>query len=223
MLGIAGAFRSSLMNFTTIHEAVRFYHSNNMRCMPIYGPQHGCKHPLGLCGYEKCFGKIPKDSEWANKDFKESDFEEGDNLALIMGKQRDGRWLVGLDIDGELDLSQYWQLPFTLESTTRRGRHLIFEVYPNLPLGNWADIFSERKKKELYKGQLDIKYARGAMVSPPSKSSNLVEHKWLRWMKPAQLPSDVVRDIIRFQKKKHPLVKRYPLWSLDPSHKGKKP
>ena len=74
-----------------------------------------------------------------------------------MGKQFDGRWLVCLDINGDLDLSKYFTLPETLEDRTGRGKHLIFEVPPDCPLGNWVDVLGTRKSgKKLGGGKTSV-------------------------------------------------------------------
>ena len=210
--------------------------------MPIYGVGQGCKHdqkdldrlralrddPFAPDRHTSglCFGKVPIEEEWADLPrFFERDFEEGSNLALIMGKQFDGRWLVCFDIDGELDLNLYFKLPDTLESKTGRGRHLIYEVYPDTPLGNWVNVLQTKGKKlgGREQGSLDLKYCRGAVVSPPSKSHNGKEHIWVRFVKPVMLPREVIVKLINIRKKNFPKVQRYSLWSLNPTHKGKKP
>jgi hypothetical protein len=165
---------------------------------------------------------------WPDKDiFTPHDFPDGCNVALIMGKQLDGRWFVGLDIDGELNIEEFLQLPETLECLTNRGRHLIFEVLPDTPLGNWTDVLLTRSQifgyKWDYKGALDIKYCRGAMVSPPSLSKSGMRYTWKEWRQPSLLPESEIKYLIRKRNYAHPKVKRYRKWSLDPSHKNKNP
>ena len=70
---------------------------------------------------------------------------------------------------------------------------------------------------------LDIKYCRGAVVSPPSKSHKGGRYTWVRFMKPALLPQEVIAYLIKARKKQYPNVTRYRTWSQDPAHKGKKP
>ena len=214
----------------TIKEAAQFYIDNGYRPLPIFGIEDKCKHrpykpELDCKG--QCWGKVPKEEHWPNKEFTVDDFDESCNLALIMGKQLDGRWLVGFDIDGELDLSEWFQLPKTLECKTNRGVHLIFEVPEDSPLGNWIDVMHTRCDingyRLGYKGALDIKFCRGAMVSPPSATKSKNRYEWLEWIKPSMLPYEEINYLIRKRKFHYPDVKRYRKWSLDPLHKAKRP
>ena len=214
-------------------RAVEFYIANGYRVMPLYGPHEGCKHPeIIVDGVRKdcrgqCWGKVPKFEHWPDVDFTVDDFKPGDNIALIMGKQYDGRWLVGFDIDGDLDLKEWMMLPPTLTCKTNRGLHLIYEVYEDAPLGNWIDLLSTRSEtlgyKWGYSGALDLKYSRGAMTSPPSATKAGSQYKWNEWIKPAILPHEEILYLIRKRKWSHPKVKRYNRWSSDPSHKNKRP
>lgn len=214
-----------------IQEAVRFYTKQGFRAMPVFSVTQGCHHrPVNaaLDCKGQCWGKVPMTENWPDVEMYEpKDFPGGCNLALIMGRQLDGRWFVGLDIDGLFDLSEFLQLPETLECSTNRGKHLIFEVKPDTPLGNWNDIFSTRSEtlgyKNNYLGAVDIKYCRGAMVSPPSFTKSGTKYEWNKWMQPAMLPDSEIVYLIRKRKWSHPNVKRYSKWSLDPTHKNKKP
>jgi hypothetical protein len=116
---------------------------------------------------------VPKDDEWANRPFPYSvaDFDPDDNVALAMGRQWDGRWLVAIDYDGTPTVP-WGELPDTLTTTTGRGKHFLFQVPASEPLGNWIDVLSARDKSLGYKpghsGAVDVRYARGAVVAPPS-------------------------------------------------------
>ena len=215
----------------SIREAVQFYTDQGLRSMPIYGVDQGCKHKpykpeLDCKG--QCWGKVPIAEHWPDRDdFMPEDFPEGSNLALIMGEQLDGRWFLGLDIDGHLDLEEFLILPETLQCKTNRGLHLVYEVKPDSPLGNWNDILSTRSKTAGYRlnytGALDIKYCRGAMVSPPSRTKAGGIYEWSEWRQPTYLPDSEVLYLIRKRKFSHPHVKRYTTWSKDPAHAGKRP
>ena len=214
------------MIFNSVKEAFAFYNRQGFRCMPVVSIDDSCIHDKEKCK-DQCLGKVPATDHWPDVDFSQQDFNDNHNLALIMGKQLDGRWLVGFDIDGILPIEDFFQLPETLECLTRRGRHLIFEVPPDSPLGNWRDILSTRSKTTGYKhgfqGALDVKYSRGAMVSPPSKSKEGFIYTWKKWMQPSLLPHSEIVFLLRKIKAKHPDIKRYSKWSSDPMHKGKRP
>jgi hypothetical protein len=220
-----------MMNFLDMHGAVDFYQNNGFRVMPLFGIQEKCKHipvkpELDCRG--QCWGKVPMERHWPEKDFlKKEDFSPGCNLAIILGEQLDGRWFVGLDIDGEFNLEEFLVLPPTLQCSTRRGTHLIFEVMPDTALGNWNDIFSTRSKTSGYRldytGAVDIKYCRGAMTSPPSRTRDGLEYSWLEWMQPTMMPDSEISFLKRKRQYSFPKIKRYRKWSQDPTHFGKRP
>lgn len=213
----------------SIKEAAQFYIDHGLRPLPIFSVDEGCKckNPSANCIKEQCFGKVPSVENWPDKQIDADCFNDAHNLALIMGKQTDGRWFLGIDIDGEFDISSFMTLPKTLECNTARGRHLIFRVEENSPLGNWKDIFGTRDTysgyKKNFKGAVDLKFCRGAMVSPPSKSKTGVDYEWNEWMEPAFLERYEVQFLVRLHKKNFPKVTTYRTWSADPLHKGKKP
>lgn len=212
---------------TDIKEAVNLYLSYGFRPMPLFGIDQQCKHkPIKpeLDCKGQCWGKVPMVEHWPNVDNFE--FPEGCNIALIMGKQRNNKWLVGFDIDGVLDLSEFMFLPPTLECTTNRGKHLIYEVEADSALGNWNDILNLRNETGYrlnYQGALDIRYCRGAMVSPPSFTKNLTRYEWINFQMPTLLPSSEIIYLKRKRKFQFPHIKRYSKWSLDPLHFNKKP
>jgi hypothetical protein len=160
---------------TLVRDAARAYKANGLRPIPVFG----VRDQRCLCGQlhqDRGEGKHPKHPSWADSSFpyRSADFGPKDNIALAMGKQPDGRWLVGLDYDfgagRDVLLSlppvlAMSYLPETLTTRTPHGRHLIFEVPADTYLGNWTDIL-HTKREQGY--ALDVKYARGALVSGPS-------------------------------------------------------
>ena len=77
------------------------YLDNNFRPIPVFGPQMGCRctrRQDSTGCQQQCLGKVPVDPNWADKDlFSPWDFEEGFNVALAMGRQQNGKWLLGID------------------------------------------------------------------------------------------------------------------------------
>ena len=218
------------LKFNEMKKAIEFYHQEGFRVMPLYGVHEKCKHtpvdPTLDCRGQ-CWGKVPMFEHWPDRDFIHEDFKEGCNIALILGKQLDGRWFMGIDIDGDIDINSFVSLPETLECSTNRGRHLVYEIPADTPLGNWNDIFRTRSEilgyKWGYSGAVDIKYCRGAMTSPPSMTKNNTQYTWKEWRQPIMLESTEINYLIRKRRFAYPNVKRYKKWSLEPSHKDKRP
>lgn len=213
----------------SIKEWAQFYIDHGFRPMPVFSVEDGCKckNPSSNCIKDQCFGKVPSISNWPDKQIDINCFDNADNLSLIMGKQDDGRWFLGFDIDGDFSFDGILDLPETLECSTARGRHLIFRVSEDLPLGNWNDIFSTRESskeyKKGYKGAVDLRYCRGSLVSPPSKTHSGSFYEWNKWMEPTFLDRYETSLLIRLHKKNFPNVETYRTWTSNPTHKGKKP
>jgi hypothetical protein len=211
----------------TPREAAQRYVDAGLRPIPVWPPSAGCrcerKHPERP---DQCWGKLPRDTKWADRPlFRAEEFDPTDNIALAMGKQPDGRWLLAIDVDGVVKLDRL-ELPPTLTTTTGRGSHRIYQVRPDAPFGNVVDVFGARDKSTGYKpghtGAVDLRYARGAVVAAPSKHrlgatyrSNDAPIAWL--------PPRASVLILAAWHRKNPAIKRYPTWSADPSHKGKQP
>lgn len=211
-------------------EWVQFYLDNNLRPIPVYGIKEGCtceeSYKEKCMG--QCVGKRPKFKNWADKDlFCVNDFNHEDNVALAMGKQPDGKWLLGIDIDGEIPHSMIYFLPETVTQKSGRGFHLIYEVTPNTNLGNWKDIFLTRDKttgkKSLVYGACDLRYARGALIVAPSIHRSGTPYIFTKWQQPTFLESWMVKAITKKYLNYYDHIKRYPQWSMNPEHKNKKP
>jgi hypothetical protein len=114
--------------------------------------------------------------------FQPHEFPPGCNVALAMGRQPNGDWLLGIDIDGTVDVQRYFgcELPPTLETTSGRGRHYIYRVRKEADYGNWIDLFSTRCEtgyKPSCAGSVDLRYARGALVVAPSRHRSGAHYK----------------------------------------------
>jgi len=215
---------------STLKSWVTTYFDKGYRPIRLYHPEDGCqclyKNKEESCE-NQCLGKVPYYDNWPDREFTINDFEERCNVALAMGKQPNGKWLLAIDIDGFLPWWWFDEIPKTLESTTGRGKHYIFSVPPDSPFGNWTDIFHTRSKVTGYrldhKGAVDIRYCRGAIVAPPSLHKSNKQYEWKNWIEPAELPELYIRDIINAHIKRRPNVQHYQRWSSNPSHKNKKP
>lgn len=186
------------MKFTGVHHAVLVYRSMGFRVVPLYGVTNGqC-----ACGSYRCkerdAGKHePPATDGAWKDGAEhgpADFGTEDNVALAMGAWNGSAdWLVALDIDGPLDLSEIgWTLPPTLTQRSPRGRHLVFSVPAYTPLGNWVDAL---ETKASFGASLDLRYARGRIVAAPSRNA-FGAYEWVDFRPPARLPQAAIDDIL---------------------------
>jgi hypothetical protein len=199
-------------------EYARSYIVAGLRPIPVYPPSAGCRCG-GRCKVTSpCPGKVPRDPHWADRPyFTAEDFEMTDNIALAMGAQPSGKWLVALDVDGALDLTPYFGvLPETLMTRTGRGTHHIYEVRPETPLGNWRDVIGTRDKLSGYKpgfwGALDLRYARGAVVAAPSTHRTGVEYETTT-APIVMLPDRVISWIMRDRATRKLPVDAY--WSRD--------
>ena len=171
----------------SIIAAARRYAEQGFRPVPLYGvaPDGRC-----LCGSTECkprdAGKHePPETDGLWKDGVGSPlsvFHDGMNIALAMGPQPSGVWLVALDADGPWDWSRLGPLPRTWTAKSPRGEHRLFRVPAFEPLGNWVDCFNEKPGPSL-----DLRYARGRIVVAPSRGAYGV-YRWVDDTPPAELP-----------------------------------
>lgn len=196
----------------TLYDSVRAYISRGFRPIPVYGiVADWCE--CGLLGCkERDHGKHERpntDGTWKDGDvsFGPSDFGEHSNVALAMGPQPDGRWLVALDADGDFDWSPLGKLPPTLTQKSPRGEHRIFEVEPFAPLGNWVDVFQDKPDPSL-----DLRYARGRIIVSPSRNA-FGKYQWLDERDPAPLPALAISMILDARVSRGLPVQEY--WARD--------
>lgn len=179
-----------------IHTAVRDYLRRGLRPIPVHGiVAGGCECGSPDCKERDAGKHEPEATDGAWKDgdvsFGPDDFEASNNVALAMGPQPDGRWLVCLDADGaDYDWSDLGMLPRTLTQKTPRGEHRFFEVPAYTPLGNWVDVFRQKPG-----ASLDLRYARGRSVVAPSQNA-FGEYRWTHFIEPAPLPDHVIDMIL---------------------------
>ena len=182
----------------TIREAAATYLAKGLRPIPLWGVK---RCPAGTDDKDK--GKVPRVATWANRHtpFKPHEFLSDDNIALALGMQPDGRWLVGLDFDSEGEHSRLFNLPETMITKTPRGWHLYYQVRPYTYLGNWVKVG----------GVLDVKYVRGALVAAPSFTMSGAYETMIRQI--PMLPPEVLNWIYAERRKAGFKVSG----SLDPS------
>lgn len=199
------------MSHQRMLDSVKTYLARGWRPIPVFGVNAagtcGCGAPELATAHGKVgqgIGKHPIDPDWKDrKPFEASEFPEGCNVALAMGRQVNGDWLVALDFDGEVQ-EESWlgPLPPTLSAITGRGFHLVFRTEAFAPLGNWRDAWFTRDKATGYRlgfnGALDIRFARGAIVAPPSAHRNGSTYQWLHQNdEVADLPTEALRKILQ--------------------------
>ena len=184
------------MRFPSARAAARSYIEMGFRVVPLYGVgPTGCN-----CGAFDC-----KDRDWgkharegyedawkAGANYEPNDFEEGDNIGLIMGPWRNRLWTVALDLDGTETVSEFIAgLPLTMAQRTPRGMHLVYTVPEFTPLGNYVDVF--KTKDAGY--SLDLRYARGRIVAAPSRGAT-GDYAWTDFREPAPLPERAIDAIL---------------------------
>jgi Bifunctional DNA primase/polymerase, N-terminal len=215
------------MNDMSIRNWADFYLSIGMRPIPLYSPRERCQCTNKNCEFrDQCFGKVPKDSHWADKHiFHPEEFDDSMNIGLAMGRQHDGRWLVGIDIDeGRYVPNDFF--PPTMNWNTGRGFHLVYEVIPDTFLGNWHCISNFRIDNFFPSDcitKIDIRYCRGILTAPPSQHKNGKMYSFVDSREPILLPPITHRKIVYQHKKIHPNAQIKRRWSDKLSHKNKSP
>lgn len=169
------------------------YLKAGLRPVPLYGVRDGrCLCCQWDCKPRDAGKHEPPETDGLWKDghrFGPESFPDEFNVALAMGPQSNGIWLVALDADGPFDWSLLGPLPPTRTQQSPRGEHRIFSVEPYAPLGNWVDVLRTKPGPSL-----DLRYARGRLVVEPSRNA-FGEYRWTDMREPAPLPEHVI-DLI---------------------------
>lgn len=181
------------------------------RVMPLYGIEDGvCNCESPSCKPRDGGKHEPPetDGQWKEgRSFMPEDFTEENNIGLAMGPWDEDRclWLMALDIDGHDDARAFFpELPPTLTQKTPRGAHWIYTVPAWTPLGNWVDVFNGKPSRQ--EMTLDIRYARGRIVVPPSRCvashGDGQGYRWLDWRAPAALPRHVIDTVLDIRRQR---------------------
>jgi hypothetical protein len=187
----------SQLRFSDVSSAAQAYMQRGFRVVPLYGvaPEGGC-----LCGSPTCkerdWGKHERpetDGKWKDGHvFTPADFQPQDNIGLVMGPWKGGRWLVALDCDGTDQLAEFFPaMPPTLTQQSPRGRHYVYTVPEYAPLGNYVDVFKTKRAGF----SLDLRYARGRLVVAPSRGA-AGAYEWVDWRAPQPLPEHALSTIL---------------------------
>lgn len=187
---------------TPLQKHVTGYLAGGLRPIPLHGltPEGTCQCNSPACKPRDHGKHSPVDEEiWKNGDehYTAADFPDGSNVALAMGPQRwaSPDWLVCLDSDGEaFNWRRLGMLPETMSVKSPRGEHRYFTVPAFTPLGNWVNCLGD--DKESGHASLDLRYARGRIVAPPSNNA-FGPYIWLRDIAPAPLPDIAIRQILQ--------------------------
>lgn len=188
------------MKFENARQAAEFYLTLGLRPIPLYGLNaNGCGCQSPACKPRDWGKHEPPETDGTWKDGEEfgpADFSESHNIAVALGPWGGSDdWLVALDFDGQnaagLLFVAELALPDTLIQETPRGFHAIYSVPAYAPLGNWVDVF--QTKPEGF--QLDLRYARGRIVVPPSRNA-AGQYRWQSIREPTPLPARIQESIL---------------------------
>lgn len=196
---------------TDIRAAAAAYIARGFRIVPLYGVD-----ALGRCrcGDAACkprdAGKHAapgvEDRAKDGRPFAAHELPDDCNLALMMGPWGGSRdWLIALDFDVySADPTRFLQLPDTLRHTTPRGWHAIFTVPAYTPLGNYLDVLGTREREQGF--GLDLRFARGRIVAPPSRG-----YAWVDEHAPiSPLPRNVIDCILHERRRRGlPVTQRW--------------
>lgn len=177
------------IGMTDRRDAIRIYARLGLHPIALHGltADGAC-----TCGREDCpprtRGKHPVMRAWQTAPF---DLDELDamlisnwrfNIGLRTGLQRDGRFLVVVDVDGPRSLlepleAEHGAFPPTLTARTGSGGlHLYY--YARRELGNRVRVVPH----------VDLRGAGGQVVAPPSLHASGARYEWITVREPEALP-----------------------------------
>jgi len=187
-------------NSATVLDAARIYVDLGLHPIAMHGigPDGNCtcgkahpakEHPDGTLSCSA--GKHPLSGRWqvggcALEVLERQLHQAPDaNVAIRMGRQPNGAFLVALDRDGphaviaELE-AQHGRLPITLTAKTARGRHFVYcwnERYP-VPKNNVSKLAAH----------LDVRSEGGLIVVAPSRHFSGCQYRWVKAIEPVVFP-----------------------------------
>lgn len=184
----------------TLPEAIAAYLARDFRVVPLYGiDPHTNECRCGAYGCRRPGKHEPTEIEDQYRDgrlFGPEDFTPESNIAIAMGPWREGRWLLGVDLDGTDNVQDFFgvTMPATLMTKSPKGLHLIYTVPAYAPYGNWVDCFQTKHAGFA----LDLRYARGRLNVHPSVGllgEQAMPYQWLDWRAPAPFPDAAAQSI----------------------------
>lgn len=175
---------------TDKRDALRIYARLGLHPHVLHGvrPDGSCTCRRGTDCPPKHRGKHPICADWQSAAF---DLDAADkllldeplrNLGIRTGRQRDGRFLIVVDVDGARDLlgpleTQHGEFPLTLTARTGSGGlHLFY--WSSVEMGNRVAVVP----------RVDVRGRGGQVVAAPSIHYSGRRYAWTAIQEPAVLP-----------------------------------
>ena len=178
------------VTLTDKRDDIRIYHRLGLHPLVLHGvrPDGPCTCWRGSNCPPRHRGKHPVAENWQADEFS---LDAADallideplrNIGVRTGRQRDGRFLIVVDVDGERELlrpleAEHGTFPETLTARTGSGGlHLYY--WSNVEMGNRVGVVPH----------VDLRARGGQVVVPPSRHYSGSSYNWTNIRPPAVLP-----------------------------------
>jgi putative DNA primase/helicase len=190
---VSGWDRLSWIAITDKIDAVNIYAGLELHPIALHGllDDGVCTCGKFPCGSEnRSAGKHPVERKWQTAPFDLKQLSETlqqnprFNVGLRMGRQRNGWFLVTVDVDGPRSLlepleREHGAFPETLTARSGSGgAHLIYRLRDGVEAGNRSHVVPK----------VDIRGTGGQIVAAPSRHRSGNHYVWTHVMEPAVLP-----------------------------------
>lgn len=186
----------SLLTVELVEDAVTICVSCGLRPILLHAPtpDGGCTcgkaHDKTAAGSSST-GKHPIQSSWQKRELSLDELRDQvarlrftPNIGMVLGKQRDGEYIIAVDVDdaerfAELE-AELGPLPPTPRCDSGRGYRLFYTLPPEIDLTRIKNVTGLGSSPGKPKPGVDIKAERGQVVIAPSLHANGKRYVWTR-------------------------------------------
>lgn len=203
----------SLLSVESTEEAIVTYFTAGLKPIPIHAPtpDGGCScgkvHDKTATGSSSS-GKHPIQSNWQKKELSLDDLRDQiarlkftPNVGMVLGKQRDGEYIIAVDVDdaprfAELE-AELGTLPETPRCDSGRGHRLFFTLPPEIDVDRIKNVTGLGSEPGKPRPGVDVKAEGGQVVVAPSLHANGKRYVWTRTGEIVSLPLQWAMELLK--------------------------
>jgi len=213
----------SLLTVESTEDAVAICSNCGLRPLLLHAPtpEGGCTcgkvHDKTASGSSST-GKHPIQSNWQKRELTLDDLRDQmarlrftPNVGMVLGKQRDGEYIIAVDVDDEARFAELevelGPLPETPRCDSGRGYRLFFTLPQEIDVSRLKNVTGLGSEPGAPKPGVDIKAEGGQVVIAPSLHANGKRYVWtrvgeivplplqwaLRLVKPPEIPKFIAK------------------------------
>jgi hypothetical protein len=203
----------SLLTVQSVEDAVTICSVCGLRPILLHAPtvEGGCTcgraHDKTLSGSSST-GKHPIQSNWQKRELsldellnQIANLRFTPNVGMVLGKQRDGEFIVAVDVDdaerfAELE-AELGPLPETPRCDSGRGYRLFYTLPPEIDVGRLKNVTGLGSEPGSPRPGVDVKAEGGQVVIAPSLHANGKRYVWTVVGEIAVLPAQWALQLLK--------------------------